>query len=206
MNARAPIQPQTPIELLFTVTATFTAEPIGEVLRFWLSRPGLGPARVEFAGDNQVFQELVAPDSRMASAQAGVNFLRARLEDWSRDQADDLKAEAIATNTREFVRALSAFARRARRPTLLFLCPPSDRALQQPEIARVLAAMEEEVRSAAVGLRGVSVLTSRDLATLYPVEVVDDPESDRQGHIPFTRPCWAALGTLLVRQARSLLQ
>ena len=36
--------------------------------------------------------------------------------------------------------------------------------------------------------------------------VVDDPEGNREGHIPFTRAYFAALGTVLSRKARSLLQ
>ena len=47
-----------PPKFVVTVTANFTAEPIGDVLRFWLSRLGLESARVEFSGYNQVFQEL----------------------------------------------------------------------------------------------------------------------------------------------------
>ena len=55
-----------------------------------------------------------------------------------------------------------------------------------------------------IGLQGVSLITAEDVQALYPVAVVDDQEGDRQGHIPFTRAYWAALGTLLIRKARVL--
>ncbi len=48
-------------EFVMTVTANFTAEPVGDTLRFWLERLQLRPARLEFSGYNQVFQELMAP-------------------------------------------------------------------------------------------------------------------------------------------------
>ena len=41
---------------------------------------------MEFSAYNQVFQELMAPDSLLASAAPGVNFLLIRLEDWAREQ------------------------------------------------------------------------------------------------------------------------
>ena len=40
---------------------------------------------------------------------------------------------------------------------------------------------------------------------MYPVNVIDDPESNRQAHIPFTPEYWTAVGTMLARRARTLL-
>ena len=73
-------------KFVITVTANFTAEPLGDTLRFWMDKLELRQAELKFSGYNQVFQELMAPDSLMAANEAGVNFLLIRLEDWAREQ------------------------------------------------------------------------------------------------------------------------
>ena len=193
-------------ELVFTVTANFTAEPVGDVLRFWTSLLGLGRCRVEFSGYNQVFQELIAPASLLASAEPGANFLLLRLEDWARDQEETRKPETIRAAVQEFSSALSTFAGRAFRPTVLFLCPPSQRMAADVELVAVFESLELGLRDLVAGVPGVTILTSQDLAALYPVDVIDDPESDRQAHVPFTQDYWAAMGTLLARKARALFE
>ncbi len=42
------------------ITATFTAEPLDDVLEFWMGELGLASA-IEFAPYNQVFQQLLDP-------------------------------------------------------------------------------------------------------------------------------------------------
>src|ERR1700720_4027525 len=93
----APVSPERSGKLVMTVTANFTAEPVGDTLRFWMERLKLPTAEGEFSGYNQVFQELMAPGSTLASNQPGVNFLLIRLEDWVREQKPALRAEAVAT-------------------------------------------------------------------------------------------------------------
>ena len=39
---------ETSRELVLTVTANFTAEPIGDSLRFWMPRMALGTPRLQF--------------------------------------------------------------------------------------------------------------------------------------------------------------
>src|SRR5450432_695729 len=97
------VSPDKSGKLVMTVTANFTAEPVGDTLRFWIDRLKLPAAELEFSGYNQVFQELMAPGSLLASNQPGVNFLLIRLEDWARDQKPAHLSDAISTTTREFL-------------------------------------------------------------------------------------------------------
>ena len=192
-------------EFLMTVTANFTAEPVGDTLRFWLDMLGMHPARLVFSGYNQVFQELMAPATLPSSTEPGVNFLLIRLEDWARDQKPGKSADIITTATREFAAALQGFAKRARRTTVLFLCPPSRSALANAELSATLSRLHAELRTAVASLRGIQLIDAGELGQLYPVDIVDDPESDRQAHIPFTPAYWAAMGTILARKSRALL-
>ncbi|MDP9340427.1 MAG: amino acid adenylation domain-containing protein [Acidobacteriota bacterium] len=192
--------------LLMTVTANFTAEPLGDTLRFWMDRLELQPARLEFSGYNQVFQELMAPDSLLASSEPGVNFLLIRLEDWAREQKPGQQVNAISTATREFIETLKAFAQRARRPTVLLVCPPSRQASENSKkLSAVIRGLHAEIGSSVSSLGGVHLINAQDVAEWYPVEVVDDPENDGQAHIPFTPAYWTAIGTIFARKARALL-
>ena len=66
------------------IAATFTAEPLEPVLRFWLDALGLD-ASVAFAPYNQVFQQLLDSNSLLARNR-GVNVVLVRFEDWIRDE------------------------------------------------------------------------------------------------------------------------
>lgn len=69
------IEPSTRTETPKTnvaVTATFTAEPVEDSLRFWGDYLGM-PVKVGFAPYNQVFQELLSPDSLLRRNRTGFN-------------------------------------------------------------------------------------------------------------------------------------
>ena len=65
------------------IAATFTAEPVEEALAFWIEeieRPG----SIEFAPYNQVYQQLLDPNSLLGRNHQGINVVLLRLEDWQR--------------------------------------------------------------------------------------------------------------------------
>ncbi len=63
------------------VTATFTAEPLEDSLLFWSQLLGKS-TKVEFAPYNQVFQQLLTPQSLINTNDSGFNVFLIRLEDW----------------------------------------------------------------------------------------------------------------------------
>ena len=73
-----------PIAIAQVITvATFTAEPLERPLNFWMAELNL-PASVKFAPYDQVFQQLLDPNSELSRNQRGVNVVLVRLEDWRR--------------------------------------------------------------------------------------------------------------------------
>src|SRR5215469_6699355 len=62
------------------IAATFTAEAIQSVLSFWTAELAL-THDIRFAGYNQLFQELLSPDSLFARNH-GYNVALVRLDDW----------------------------------------------------------------------------------------------------------------------------
>ena len=82
-NASEPAgSPERPSRLI-AVVATFTAEPIGDALEFWMGELDL-PASIEFAPYGQVFQELLDPSSLLSQKRRGINLVLVRPEDWLR--------------------------------------------------------------------------------------------------------------------------
>lgn len=74
LEQEAPAEP-------WVVAATFTAEPLEDPLRFW-SRELHYPFSPQFAPYNQIFQELLSPDSAFRRNSAGTNLMLVDLEDW----------------------------------------------------------------------------------------------------------------------------
>src|SRR5690349_11103785 len=65
------------------IAATFTAEPVEEVLGFWMRELEIS-ANIQFASFNQVFQQLLDPHSLLSANRRGLNVLFIRLEDLER--------------------------------------------------------------------------------------------------------------------------
>lgn len=67
------------------VAATFTAEPMADVFRFWSDTLAL-PTRLSFAPYGQVFQQLLAPDSEFRRNRDGCNVILLNLADWAAER------------------------------------------------------------------------------------------------------------------------
>src|SRR5512147_689300 len=103
-------KPENPL-LQLAITSTFTAEPIERTLCYLLG--GLGfDVSIEFAGYNQVFQQLLDPTSLLGRNEGGVNLVLVRFEDWARFRTDGDDAEAIRDGVQELIASLGSFAQR----------------------------------------------------------------------------------------------
>ena len=69
------------------VSATFTAEPLEDSLAFWHKELGIN-GKIEFAPYNQVFQQLLMPDSLLNRNEVGLNAILVRLEDWAQNRGE----------------------------------------------------------------------------------------------------------------------
>ncbi len=179
-------------QLSLSIAATFTAEPIAEALRFWLSKLRID-ARLEFAGYSQVFQELANPHSISGTAAPGVSVFLVRIEDWVRDQKPELRGATLPGVTRQFIELFGEFAARSKRPAILFICPDSSTAAADLELSAVLHSLHAELRERLVGYRDVTVIFAEELESAYPVAVRDDVAGDRESHLAFTPAYFTAL-------------
>lgn len=183
------------------VSATFTAEPIEAPLAFWIEELGWD-LQIRFAPYNQVFQQLLDPDSLLARNRDGVNVVLVRFEDWSR--FGETGARELEENADHLISSLRAAAGRFRSPLLVLICPSSPKFLSDPERAALIKRLEARIESSLAGVSGVYTASPAELNQLYPVPDYYDPDGDMLGHIPYKPAFFAALGTLVARKIQAL--
>jgi FkbH-like protein len=184
-----------------SVSATFTAELIEAPLRFWIAELGWD-YRVLFAPYNQVFQQLLDPESLLARNRDGVNLVLVRFEDWWRFGRGG--AEVLEANAGQLIAALRQAAASLHSPTLVTVCPASPELLADAGAAALTSRLEAGIANAAGELAGMYWMAASELAELYPSPNYYDPHADQLGHIPYTPAFFAALGALAARKIHAL--
>ncbi|ETK31637.1 HAD-IIIC family phosphatase [Microbispora sp. ATCC PTA-5024] len=174
------------------VAATFTAEPLGDALRFWLAELGV-EGDVAFAPYDQVFPSLLDPGSVLGRAGAAVVLVRAEdlvNGDGARDPgALDAAADDLAA-------ALRTSSGAAGTPHLVAVCPASPGHGSPAAHVRLTARLAQ----AFEGDPAVSVLTSAEPYEPADPEAVHDAFADRTGNVPYTDRYFAALAGALARR------
>jgi FkbH-like protein len=176
-----------PDSRVIAIGATFTAEAIQPAMAFWASELALG-CEIRFAAYNQLFQELLDPNSLFGRNQ-GFNVALVRLEDWA--------AAGIEASAQLLARAIQEASARLRAPLIVAICParrPSE------ENDRAIGLL----RAATAELGSVYWLLPEEMAELYPVAEVHDPDGDELGRVPYTPIFFAALATAIARRIHAL--
>jgi len=195
------------------ISATFTAEPVADSLNFWRQELELG-YQIEFAPYNQVFQQLLNPESLLAQNPNGINLVLVRFEDWVRFDDNMAKSpvpaekfyQEIKRNVQELIQALKEAAAQVSCPYLVCLCPSAPETLADQERVAFLQQMETRMVTELAEVAGVHVVTTAELNTSYPVSKFYHPHGDQFGHVPFTPLFFTTLGTMLARKIYAILQ
>ncbi|WP_165967312.1 HAD-IIIC family phosphatase [Luteimonas aestuarii] len=183
---------------LFTLSGTWTLDPLLPVFDFWREYLGLD-AEAQVTPYAQVFQQLLDPGSALRRNSRGANFVCLRWEDLLPEPAaTSTNAHALlAARIDEFANALSGFDHVV---PCMVLVGPSDPT--NPSWRAANAALGETL----VGLHNVHVLDGNEALRRYGVAHGFDAASERFGHVPYTPEALAALGTVLVRAAMAALR
>jgi FkbH-like protein len=163
-----------------SISATFTAEPLETVLRFWGEQLE-AHFEIVFAPFGQVVQTLLNPAGEFATNRRGVNVVLVR--------TSDLGVRALE-NAAQIAGALKTAAARDACPLIFVLCPSESDAIEA----------ENRLLSALPG----RTLDYREVDHLYPVKTRFDASADHLGAIPYTSDYFAALGTALARRITGL--
>ncbi len=209
--------------LKIKISATFTPEPIQKSMLFWAEQFGLDLDLV-FAPYNQVFQQLLHPNTCLAQDEQAVNLFLICLEDWAhirheaKSQATRPSLKGINTKisdvndllqktVQEFVQALKAKVPSNSSAHVVMFCPPAFVDMKDTEhysLARVFQEVEQQIIEDLHSIANLYFITSSELQQHYPVKEYYDPYGDDSAHIPFTDECFTALGTMAMRKIVSL--
>ncbi|MDB4867727.1 MAG: subfamily HAD-superfamily phosphatase, partial [Cohnella sp.] len=182
------------------VSATFTADFIQDTLCWWGKQWG-EELQLRFAPYNQVFQELLNPES-VSSANTGVNLILARFEDWMRD----LGAEEIADGGKmtaylrgRYEEWLDVLLRKEKNIPYFVGVFPVSPALFNDGVRACLEDLYQEYKSHLKTQPNLYVIDFSVLPSLYGISDVFDPVRDKEGHAPYTEVFYRAMGTSVAR-------
>jgi FkbH-like protein len=199
------------LQSTIAVTANFTAEPLGDSLRFWMKELEF-PCAIEFGPYDQVFQQLLDPASALSKNKRGLNVVLIRLEDWARGAAEMKSGlegegsieERLERHATDLMVALRNAGEQSAVPYLLCLCPASRQFQTQESLANFLESLEGRIAKNLNDSRGIHVVTSAELGAQYPVANYEDLRADKEGHVPYTQEFFTALGTMIARRFHSI--
>ncbi|WP_162551224.1 condensation domain-containing protein [Paenibacillus tepidiphilus] len=187
-----------PKKLALTLVSSFESEPVAEALEYWMDQFAV-PVKLQFAPYSQVFQQLIDGSSLLAQRRGGIGIVLLRLEDWIQGmdfQPQRLEA-VLAENTGRFISSLLGHVNKHRSRLLLVLCPASARVLGHPELSAQVGRLEAQIEGKAAGNRYITVLQGEDIARKYGLAEYNDGLGDEEGHVPYLREYFTALGTEL---------
>ncbi|MCP4348351.1 MAG: amino acid adenylation domain-containing protein [Desulfobacterales bacterium] len=179
--------------------ATFTAEPVGPYIEWWGKQFSLD-MEVQFAPYNQVFQELLDPNS-LLSANKGANILFIRFEDWIRDtecESEQDYADHIENNYENLISILKE--KTSDTPTFIGVFPVSTHVSLPDSLIFYIRALNKRWIKNISKTENVYLLDFTDLAGLYNIEQVFDIQKDKAGHLPFSDEYYAATGSAVARK------
>ena len=186
-------------QVSLAITSTFTGEPIRPPLEFWMKELGL-QTTIQFAPFNQVFQQLLDPNSIVSRNQNGFNILLVRLTDWLRfedNSTDLLGIETISATVSELVKTLESH--RFRAPMFFCICPPEPK-YHTPEWVDFLERAQRQTVERLRSIPGIDPITAADIFDLYPVANYADEYADKLGRVPYTPDFFTALASFLARR------
>ena len=181
------------------IGATFTAAPLEEPLRFWTGELSL-PHDVVFAPYQQLFQNLLDIAGPFATNVSGANVALFRIDDLA---AEDAYIE-FRRHADELIDALKTAASRDRVPLLICACPESARFLETDDRQQLASRIYTQIETRLKNVPNLYVLDAGSIISRYQVTEVNDPLSDRAGHVPYHPEFYAALAAQIIRYVSAL--
>ncbi|MFD2384170.1 amino acid adenylation domain-containing protein [Paenibacillus xanthanilyticus] len=185
-----------PLRLL--ISATFTADGIGEHIEAWTERFGI-PLRADYAPYNQVFQQLLDGGSELA-VNDGANVIFVRFEDWLGE--DRLSAAAgIPKLHALYSELLEAIGRAPKRVPIGVVVFPVTPHLGIPgELAVAIRGAQARLLREVEAMEHAFVVDCARAAEDYGIAEPFDAVKEAAAHMPFTEAFEAAIGASVARR------
>ena len=190
--------------LPLNICASFVMEPVQEYVQYWSNEFCLN-IELSFAPYNQVFQQLIHPQSLLNSGK-GINVLFIRVEDWLKDKTNTSQAEQAILLNQIKQELIDVIEKNAENNFVLFLVAvvPFFRAHSfAPAIAEEINKINADLEIFIQQQPRFQLLSIEKIARLYDVAQLFDAKGDEVGHMPFTPELYAAIGTYLARKVNA---
>ncbi|WP_306252746.1 HAD family hydrolase [Parvularcula sp. IMCC14364] len=174
----------TDTEARIVLSATFTADPVADILSFWADQFAhpVAPAIAPYA---QVYQQLLDAGSLLRRNRHGANVVLVRWHDLAVDLPN-----AYARAARELSDAVLAMQHDI--PLLVVLCPAADRREETDEADTIFL-------EAVAGMTGLATIRADEAFERYACTGIHNLQGDQIGKIPYTDEAFAAIGTSVYR-------
>ena len=177
------------------ISSTFAAEPLREPISFWLDRLKLA-ARLIFAPELQLIQNLLDAHSPLNTNTAGLNVVLLRWQDLDAHGRDgDRPFTDLIGSLRASVRAEI--------PLLIVTCPPSPGTTAATRM-NVYTDWDRRLAREIDRYPNQWVTVASDWQDLYPVASPYEPGGDDLALLPYSAATFAVLGTLIIRKFHML--
>jgi len=182
-------------ELRVVIASTFTSESIAASLQLWAQAFGMN-IKVEFAGFNQVAQELLSPASMFRNNRTGLNVVLSRPE--------DLLADDRANSAESLLDAIARFSRDSNGTLVVGTLPPVVSQVVNID-RRTAEAARANWRQKLSELPEVTLLDFSAVVEAVGVSAAYDTENEVIARSPYSAAVYRELGielSRLVRQRR----
>ncbi|MCZ6914942.1 MAG: HAD-IIIC family phosphatase, partial [Rickettsia endosymbiont of Ixodes persulcatus] len=192
------------------ITATFTADPITQPLKFFLDLIDL-ESEINLTPYAQVFQQLLDPHSLFYKNEQGVNILLIRFEDWLPSKSanqlskkNNLLTDYLDDKVDKFLLALKSAENEIKVPLIIALCRPSPVAYKYFWLKEHFIKLEEKIQEVTTQCIGIYLISTEAIDTYYPVHDYYNNYSNEIGHIPYTESYFLALAATLARKIHAI--
>ena len=155
-----------------------------------------------FAAYNQIFQELLNPNSLIRANDNGVNIILIRFEDWLHYQKSKqpfaASRQMIEQNVNDLISGIANVPGH-KVPCIVCVAAPSPGLRSCPADLQLHEQLEEFFIASLQDIKNVYLIKSTEIDALYPAENYYDAHTNQMGHIPYTEEYFAALAAIIVR-------
>ncbi len=196
-------EPEAPL-IPVNICSSFVIEPVQEYMEYWSREFDLN-LKISFAPYNQVFQQLISPDS-LLYGNKGINILFVRPEDWLRDQkglSSSEQTDHLELTYSEFKMAITILREKTFIPFLAGIVPVYSGSNVEKEVDDFINNLIKDLEIFLKSQPSFQIIDFDKIASLYDITEIYNAKSDEIGHMPFTPEYYAALGTYLTRKVRA---
>ncbi len=191
------------------IIGNFTIEPLTAPLKCWIKELELG-TKVNLCDYNQIFQELIQPNSFLRTNPNGINVILLRLEEWAHDYKKPFvstknwqkQEKDMAHNTQMFIDAMTSAVDDGIPYLVIFTAnaPDIDKNSHWQTISRKT---KQSLIEGLSSFEHITFIDDEEIMKLYPVRDYHDPEQLRLGHVPYTGEYYSSLATQIIRAIHS---